>query len=163
MSWTPYLRAGGHVLSLLGPSLSRPEDVTDAFPSGVVQPWRIPEPGTFLEVVRPQHPAVASLREVAGGVPWNAFRVTQYWQVTASPGDTVIIGYAGSDHPALLERTSEVRDGETAIARGGTHLILTTPMPALANATRGWNQLFAGVDAWPAFLLLRDMVDSYRQ
>ncbi len=155
-----YLRAGGHVISLLGPSLSRPEDVTDAFPSGVVLPWRIPEPGAFFEVVRPNHPAVASLRDVAGGVPWNAFRVAQYWQVTAGPADTVIIEYAGSDHPALLERTTEVRDGETVVSRGGTHLILTTPLPALAVATRSWNQLFAGADVWPAWLLIRDMVDS---
>jgi hypothetical protein len=30
----------------------------------------------------------------------------------------------------------------------------------LATTTRGWNRLFSGADAWPAFLLIRDLVDS---
>ncbi|MGV3484230.1 MAG: BatA domain-containing protein, partial [Planctomycetaceae bacterium] len=70
---TRYLQTGGHVLSLLGPSLSAASDATDSLPAGIVRPWRIPQPGTFIEVIRPHHRAVASLREIAGGVPWHAF------------------------------------------------------------------------------------------
>jgi len=145
-----YLRSGGHLLSLLGPSLTRPEDTVDAFPAGLIRPWRTPDPGTFLEVIRPNHPAVASLREIAGGVPWNAFRVSQYWQLEPEKSDVVIARFAGTNHPAILERTVDP----------GIHLMLTTPLPALADSTRSWNRLFSGADAWPAFLLIRDMVDS---
>ncbi|MGV3486675.1 MAG: hypothetical protein ACO1RT_19815, partial [Planctomycetaceae bacterium] len=69
------------------------------------------------------------------------------------PSDVVIANYAGTEHPALIERPP----GD---AIGGTHLIMTTPMPALASTTRRWNQLFSGAEAWPAFLLIRDLVES---
>jgi hypothetical protein len=155
-----YMRSGGKVLSLLGPSLLRPEDTTDPFPSGLLRPWRVPPPGTFLEVIRPNHPSVASLREVAGGVPWSTFRISQYWQLASSPDDVVIARYAGTDHPALIERSVHRGDDESGVSPGGSHLIFTTPMPALAKTTRPWNELFAGTEAWPAFLLIRDMIDS---
>ncbi len=154
-----YLQSGGHLLSLLGPALTRPEDVVDAFPTGVIRPWRSPDPGTFLEVIRPNHAAITSLRDIAGGVPWNAFRVSQYWQLTPGDSDLVIARYAGTAHPALIERNPVV-DRDSTSPRTGSHLIFTTPLPALADSTRSWNRLFSGSDAWPAFLLIRDMVDS---
>ncbi len=71
--------------------------------------------------------------------------------------------FAGTEHPALVQRLAggEAADAElNGGARGGAHLILTTPLPALVGPARGWNELFSGSDAWPAFLLLRGMVQS---
>jgi hypothetical protein len=149
-----YVQSGGQLLSLLGPSLAS-DDPVSAFPAGIVRTWRVPEPGTFLEIIRPNHPAVSTLREIAGSVPWNAFRISQYWQMNVSEDDLIIARYAGTDHPALIERTSS-KDANQA----GVHFIVTTPLPALATATRGWNRLFSGADAWPAFLLTRNLVDA---
>jgi len=147
-----YLNLGGHVVTLLGPSLTAPDDTNESFPEGLVRRWRVPEPGTFVDIVQPSHPSVASLRDVVGGVPWPDFRITQYWQLQAANDDLVIAKYSGTEHPFIVQR-----QGSTS---GGTHLIVTTPMPALTPATRSWNQLFSGADAWPAFLLVRDLVQS---
>ena len=155
-----YLASGGHLLSLLGPATNKPDESSDTFPAGIARVWRVPSPGTFLEITRPSHPSVDSLREIAGGVPWGAFRVSQYWQLRPSESDVVIARYAGTDHPAIVERTSAATEGVKQTFGGGVHLICTTPLPALADSTRNWNQLFSGADAWPAFLLFRDMVDS---
>lgn len=148
-----YLENGGNLVTLLGPAMAmddRPsvETARGGFPEGLVRRWRVPVPGTFLEVERPQHPSVAALAEIAGGVPWNAFRINQYWELAArEPAETVVIRYAGTEHPALLQR-------------GNNHLILTTPLPALKEPARAWNELFTGTDAWPAFLLTRGMIQS---
>lgn len=158
-----YLAGGGKLISMLGPSLGRV--ATDAsattFPQGTLRRWRVPPPGTFLEIARPNHPAVLSLGDIAGGVPWNLFPINQYWQLQTQVGDTIVMRYAGTDHPALVERRAN-RDSASANApdNGGIHLILTTPLPALAGQSRGWNDLFAGTDAWPAFLLVREMMQS---
>lgn len=162
-----YLGRGGKLVSMLGPALGPAtgggvtiSDATapESFPEGLGRRWRVPQPGTFLEIVRPSHPSVAALADIAGGVPWNTFRVGQYWQLTPKAGDIVVMRYAGTDHPALIERRGGTGSGVGE--EGGTHLILTTPMPALVDPARGWNELFSGTDAWPAFLLVREMVQS---
>jgi len=158
-----YLAGGGKLISMLGPSLGRV--ATDAsaatFPQGTLRRWRIPSPGTFLEIARPNHPAVLSLGDIAGGVPWNLFPINQYWQVQTQPGDTIVMRYAGTDHPALVDRRIDRNAADpNGPDNGGIHLILTTPLPALAGQSRGWNDLFAGTDAWPAFLLVREMMQS---
>lgn len=170
-----YLSSGGKVISMLGPSLGRgiagPSATASGtsaasvsattFPQGTVRRWRIPPPGTFLEIARPNHPAVSSLGDIAGGVPWNLFPVNQYWQLQPQPGDTVVIRYAGTDHPALIDRRGNPATADKiGQNKGGMHLILTTPLPALAGQSRGWNDLFAGTDAWPAFLLVRELMQS---
>jgi hypothetical protein len=43
--------------------------------------------------------------------------------------------------------------------RQGKLLTLTTPLPALAESTRGWNELFSGSEPWPAFLLVRQFAE----
>lgn len=170
-----YLASGGKLISMLGPSLGRgiagpgatasgataSAAAATIFPLGTVRRWRIPPPGTFLEIARPNHPAVLSLGDIAGGVPWNLFPINQYWQLQPQPGDTIVMRYAGTDHAALVDRRGNRANGDQhGQANGGMHLILTTPLPALAGQSRGWNDLFAGTDAWPAFLLVREMMQS---
>jgi len=164
-----YLASGGKLISLLGPALgsaglaSSPgatptADAATTFWPGISRRWRVPAPGTFLEIVRPSHGSVAALADIAGGVPWNAFAIDQYWQLEPQVGDSVVIRYAGTDHPALIDRRSDTNGGHNGSS--GAHLILTTPLPALAGPARLWNDLFSGTDAWPAFLLVREMVQS---
>lgn len=170
-----YLASGGKLISMLGPSLGRgsvgPGVIASAtsasgvsaatFPQGTLRRWRIPPPGTFLEVARPSHPAVLSLGDIAGGVPWNLFPINQYWQVEPQPGDAVIIRYAGTDHAALIDRRGNPPTLDPNVPENrGMHYILTTPLPALVGQARTWNELFAGTDAWPAFLLVREMMQS---
>ncbi len=158
-----YLAGGGKLISMLGPSLGRVATGVSAttFPQGTVRRWRTPPPGTFLEIARPNHPAVLSLGDIAGGVPWNLFPINQYWQLQTQPGDTIVMRYAGTDHPALVDRRSNRNAADQeGPDNDGIHLILTTPLPALAGQSRGWNDLFAGTDAWPAFLLVREMMQS---
>ncbi len=154
-----YVASGGNVIWMLGPALAA-SDLEPRFGEGLERIWRAPEPGDFFEVIRPSHPAVRSLRDVVGGVPWNAFRVHRYWQINPTDDDTVIARFAGSGHPALIERTIVPSADNATNRQAGTKLIVTTPLPALAGESRAWNELFSGSDAWPAFLLLRDLVNA---
>ncbi len=154
-----FVARGGNLLLLLGPSLAN-NDIEQNFVKGLQRIWRAPEPGDFLEVIRPSHPAVKSLRDIVGGVPWSAFRVHRYWQIQTTPDDTIIARFAGTGHPALIERTVAPENPPVGTGSTGIKLLLATPLPALRGETRKWNGLFAGSDAWPSFLLFRDMVDA---
>ena len=150
---TNYLSNGGGVFAALGPSAkkspSKPNEST-WLPS-LVRRWRVPDESSFFQVADVMHPATESL---AGDTPWNDFPVTQYWQVAPTADDSVLIRFAGTDHPAFLGR--EIVDSESGAI--GRTLVLTTPLPALAKNTRAWNRLF-GVDPWPAWLLTRQSID----
>lgn len=144
-----YVAEGGGLLVALGPSAGG-ERLQTALTSTLVRPWRRPEPGTFLEVVRPQHPVFAPFRELAGDARWSDFPVFRYWELEPTDTDNVLARFAGTGHPAVSERT----EGD------GRIVTVATPMPALAEATRGWNELFSGQDAWPAFVMVRQIVEQ---
>lgn len=91
---------------------------------------------------------------VATDTPWSSFRVHQYWQLDPAPTDSVLMQYAGTSHPALVERTF-ASDGSS---NSGRLLVLSTPLPALSPKTRSWNSLF-GSDPWPAWLLSRQSIE----
>ncbi len=112
--------------------------------------WRAPEPGTFLEVTRPSHPVFSELAEIPGGVPWSPFRVNRYWQLALRPTDAVLARYAGTRNAALLERP----------IGNGRILFMTTPIaPSSQHRLASWNEWFSAADAWPSFLLMREIFD----
>lgn len=112
--------------------------------------WREPEPGSFLEWTQPTHPILSPLSTLPGGVPWSPFRVWRYWQLALEPTDNLLMRYAGSQNPALVERA--VGDGKL--------VLLSTPIvPSSRHPLAGWNELSSAADAWPAFLLLRQIFD----
>ncbi len=154
-----FVARGGNLLLLLGPSLAN-NDIEQNFVKGLQRIWRAPEPGDFLEVIRPSHPAVKSLRDIVGGVPWSAFRVHRYWQIQTTP--TTPSSRAIRWHWTPCSDRTNRCTGESPVGTGSTgiKLLLATPLPALRGETRKWNGLFAGSDAWPSFLLFRDMVDA---
>jgi hypothetical protein len=146
-----YVAQGGGALVCLGPAAGN-EALTSSWLPPLVRRWRSPAPHTFLEPLRPSHPVLSPLSEIPGGVPWSAYRVGQYWQITPAETDKVLVRFAGAGHPAVLERSVPVADGLPGIT-----IITTTPLPDLADPNNDWNDLF-GSDAWPAFFLVRNMV-----
>ncbi len=146
-----FLAGGGGVLISLGPSAGD-QAISSAFAPDLKRRWRVPDDRTFLQVTASSHPVT---EVVAQDTPWSDFGIAQYWQVATEPGDQVLMQYAGTDHAALVERI--VASGGDATLPGRI-LVLTTPIPALVQSTRGWNDLF-GTDPWPAWLLVRQIIE----
>lgn len=147
-SLAEFVAGGGGVLICFGPSAGQGELELAPLPN-LVRRWRRPEPGTFLEVLRPNHPVFSPLSNLGDEVRWSDYPVHQYWQLNPGEGDAVLARYAGTEHPAVIERP----DGE------GHWMMITTPLPAVAEPARGWNELFSASDAWPAFILVRQIVE----
>ncbi len=154
-----YVSGGGNLFVCLGPScdvtppVTTPVSVTSPIPT-LIRRWRSPLPGTFLDVVAPAHPLLSPFSEITPAPAWSDFRIQQHWQVGATADDSVLMRYAGTDHPALTERI--LKNDNDAIGRV---LTLTTPLPALAPGTRQWNELFSASEPWPAFLLVRQIAE----
>lgn len=150
-----FLAQGGGVMICLGPQAGS-SMLESSFAPKLMRRWRVPEPGSFLQVVGSKHPVT---EPVSSNTPWSSFRIQQYWQLQPLPNDQVLMRFAGTDHPALIERTfspSVSDDGDDGAA--GRLLVLSTPLPALSTATRSWNDLF-GSDPWPAWLLCRQSIE----
>ena len=158
-----YVQSGGGLLVCLGKS-SGDESLADSGLVKLVRRWRIPTPGTFFQIVQPSHPAMSAIVGTPGGIPWNDYRVNQYWEIESNDSsvDTVLIRYAGTDHPALVERRfSPANEDEDKVAGqrdAGRCLIVTTQVPDLSAADARWNDLY-GSEAWPAFVLVRQLAD----
>ena len=150
--WQEFSSSGKSLLVCLGPSCGDDEIVSEAFPK-CIRRWRSPQPHTFLEVVRPSHPILGPFADVKVTVPWNDYRVQQYWQIETDPKDKLLMRYAGTDHAALIERDVVGENGSV-----GRVVLCTTPLPDLVDAQNGWNDLF-GAEAWPAFFLVRFISD----
>ena len=147
-----YAEQGGGVLVCLGPAADDEVAESPLVPK-MIRRWRSPEPGTFFQMNRASHPVT---EPVSADTPWADFRVSQYWQVEAGESDSVLATYAGTGHPAIVQRL--IRAGTENQALSGRSLVLTTPLPALSKETRSWNELF-GSDPWPAWLLTRQCVE----
>lgn len=148
-----WVRHGGQLFVALGPAVDAEATSGEVDWPLVGDPrrvWRVPEPGTFLQIVRSGHPAVEAFSSFPGGAPWNAFRVHLYWQLRDREQWSGIMQYAGTEHPALAERSV----GE------GRVIALTTPLPARVPPARQWNDLLAASDAWPVFILVQQIFED---
>lgn len=154
-----YLAIGGSVLAAVGSNLGNERVSIDRWPQ-FDRRWRVSPPGTFLEISASSHPALFGLSNTPGGVPFQDFRIYQYWQTDPGTRWQTLMRYAGTDHPALLERSFNEADngpGSDGSARGRV-MILTTPIPALVPPSQAWNDLFSADESWPAFALVRDVI-----
>ncbi|MCO8124089.1 BatA domain-containing protein [Stieleria sp. TO1_6] len=142
-----YIAAGGSVFLAVGDALGADQVQVNGYPT-FSRRWRVPDPGTFLEISAASHPALNALAQTPGGVPFQDARVYQYWQVDPGDDGQTLMRYAGMDHAALLEiqATANVP---------GKLLILTTPIPDLV-AGESWNELFRS-GSWTAFALIREL------
>lgn len=111
--------------------------------------WRRPDPGTFMQVMQPGHPALSELSRTTGA-PWSAFRIRHYWQLSDASNWNELTRYAGTEHVALGQRTLGT----------GRVMVMTTPMPALLPPANRWNDLgVLGIsDAWPVYLILLQQI-----
>ncbi len=149
---TDYLNDGGRMLvSFGGESNLRSDD--NHWVSGTTRKWGSPPPVTFFQPVDYQHPLLKSL---GSNVPWADFRVKQYWQVEPSDQDQVIIRFAGTKHPAILERN--INKSASDNREDGKLMMIMTPFPAVTDKNKKWNNLF-GANAWPAWLLCRQGIE----
>jgi hypothetical protein len=145
-----YANSGGGVLVCLGPAAGEEPLETSLLPP-LVRRWRSPDPGTFFQVVNASHSVTEPL---SADTPWSDFRVHQYWQIKPHDDDNVLVQYAGTEHAAVLQRSFATSQNKSS----GHLLVVTTPLPSLAMATRKWNDLY-GTDPWPAWLMTRKSVE----
>ncbi len=143
------MRAGGKLFVALGPDLGESGSVDVAEWSLIGKPqrvWRVPDPGTYMQLVQSSHPSLVSLASVPGGAPWNAFRIYQYWQLEDEDRFETLLRYAGRDHMGLGQRRLEQ----------GRVMVMTTPVPALTELARPWNDLLSSTatGAWEVYLVL---------
>lgn len=148
-----YRTSGGSVFVAVGDALGHDQVTIDGWPT-FQRRWRVPEPGTFFDITSASHPALASLAMTPGGVPFQDFRIQQYWQVDPSGRGQVLMRYAGTDHAALIELSSLGPENESG---NGRVLVLTTPIPDLVAPSKAWNELFSADEPWPAFVLVREL------
>ena len=153
-----FMQTGGDVFVCAGPALGTGPVKVDPFPE-FVRAWRATDPGAFLEISAPSHPILKTLATVPDGVPFPDFRIRQYWQVNAEGPWQSLMQYAGTGHAALLECTLPKQEGpsDETSTQSGRLVVLTTPIPELADQKRAWNELFLQDSPWPAFLLVRDV------
>ncbi len=92
-----------------------------------------------------QHPVLASFRQYAGAIPWDAFPVFRYWELDdLHKGVGMVLPY-NDGRPALLERS----------VGQGRVLLMTTPISDRPNNSP-WNLLPVG-EAWPFLILVNEM------
>lgn len=151
-----YLKNGGQMLVSLGSRITMESDNSPWLSTEAIR-WRSPEPGTFLQPIDIQHPTLRTLTE---NVPWGDHRIQQYWKLNPETSDNILIKYAGTDHPAVIERS--IGGPSKSTSAQGRMILFTTPFPAISNDNKSWNQLF-GSNAWPAWLLCRQTIEYLSQ
>lgn len=116
---------------------------------------RAPEGSNWIWPRSFVHPILEPFANHRTNVPWNAFPVYRYWQLSdfASGVNTVL--RLNDLRPLFLERP---------VGRG-TVLTFTTPIgesPSVAGSAKSWNAL-ASSESWPIFILVNQMAEYLAQ
>lgn len=103
----------------------------------------------YLAPANYEHPVLAEFRTLGTNVPWDHFPVYYHWNLdNLTAGSRTVIAY-GNNKPALVA---------TQLGRGRV-LTLTTPLTDIRPRGRSrWNELWAGEDNWPSFMLWNEML-----
>ncbi len=140
-------QGGGKLLVSLGPSW-RGDNKLPGLAINLVRKWKVPDPGTYFEIVQPDHPALLNLSD--GNVSWPQYPVRIYWLAELGEGMSSPVRMAGTGAPALID----------APWGSGRLILLTTHVPGAFDSDTAWNQLLSGTDAWPTWLLLRQTMNQ---
>jgi hypothetical protein len=89
---------------------------------------------------------LATLRDAAGTIPWDAFPVFRYWQLDALAQSVQVIAPYSDGGPAVLERP----------LGKGRALTVTTSVSDNPNQDP-WSLLLSGENAWPFFVVVNEM------
>jgi hypothetical protein len=144
---------GRGLMLVMGPAIAdsriwNSSAISKLLPGKVSRQWRRPmtDRSIYFDMQRPNHPLWSVFDHAGPSIPWNRYPVVKYWVLDElDPASTVILRYASSGHPALIEQP-----------RGaGNVLTMTTTMTDVDTPEQPpWNRLFAADDAWPNFGLL---------
>jgi hypothetical protein len=149
-----YAESGGGVGIFLGHQAGSARDFNQETPQKLLPGplRRRSREETYLRPDRLDHPAVAGLRDYAEGIPWQVYRVYQFWEFEDLAPDTYVIAKFANGMPALIERS----------IGGGRLLTLATPIsdPLQPEGRETWNLLPTGPEPWP-FVVLCDQWAGY--
>jgi hypothetical protein len=111
-------------------------------------PVRTPPGEVFFSPTSLNHPIFALYRSMSTSVPWDRFPVYYYWPLDRLAADTRVVGTYSDGKPAIAE---------TSLGRGRV-LLFTTPAsePLSPKGRPCWNELWAGEDAWPWFVMVNE-------
>ncbi|TWT72216.1 BatA domain-containing protein [Crateriforma conspicua] len=146
VDWDAFFSRGSAAAIIAGPRLAGGFDQHDVLPT-FKRVWKVPSPGSFLEIVRPGHQIFDELASLDPQPRWSDFRIRRYWQIKSKKNQETLASYAGTDHPAIIAMQRDQ----------GRLAVMTTPLAAGTFQADRWNDLF-GSDAWPTFILTRQLV-----
>ena len=94
------------------------------------------------------HPIFTLFRSRNTSVPWDQFPVYYYWPLDQLASESRVVATFSDRKPAIVE---------TSLGKGRV-LTFATPAaePLNPNGRPCWNELWAGEDAWPWFVLLNE-------
>ncbi len=150
-----YVSSGGGLGVFLGRNADRGVDsfnqpaAQEVLPAAPKRQVRDKEGTTHLAPRDYQHPMLLALRDLAGGIPWDAFPVFRYWQLgDLAAGARVVVPF-NDGAPAIVERP---------VGKGRVVLV-TTSVSDNPNQDP-WSLLLSGENAWPFFVLANEMAGS---
>jgi hypothetical protein len=150
-----FVREGGGVAIFLGANARPVEPFRDLVQRellgariGGVLESPVRSPGVYVEPTSWQHPVLQIFRGSESSLPWDRFPIHYYWPLDQLSGDTRPVIPLSDGRPLLVEN---------ALGRGRV-LLFTTPgcEPLSPGGRTAWNELWAGEDAWPWFVLLNE-------
>jgi hypothetical protein len=102
----------------------------------------------YLAPTSYDHPILSAFRQIDAYVPWDRFPVYYHWNIDDLSADVRTVIAFGNQRPAVVE---PIR---------GRVLVMTTPLtePLRPRGRSPWNELSSGEDAWPAFVLVNEML-----
>jgi len=150
-----YVASGRGLAVFLGRNADRSIDAFNQPPAQEVLPAPVKrqvrdKEGTLHLAPRDyEHPMLFALRDMAGGVPWDAFPVFRYWQLgDLGAGARVVVPFSDGA-PAIVERPL-----------GKGRVVLVTTSVADDPSRDPWSLLLSGENAWPFFVLANEMAAS---
>lgn len=146
-----YAVQGGGVAIFLGRHASPDEPFNSASARELLpgSPSAIKRGGGQVTLGEGRHPMLTKFRELTELVPWDLSPVDQYWQFGDVSPNAAIVARFQDGGAALYDRH---------VGRGRV-LTLTTPVSEAPDEPGGaWNQLLTGIEAWPAMMLVNEMM-----
>jgi hypothetical protein len=149
-----WVRGGGGLLVVLGPSLQDPQNKADnglslLIPGEVKRQTRraMDDRSIFLNPILDNHPIWSIFERPIREIPWVNYPVFRHWDLeNLPPTASEIAKLTGSEKPGMVER----------IEGQGRILVMTFPYPEPEATAQSepWSEMFTtSADAWPGFAM----------
>lgn len=144
-----FAQAGGGVGVFLG-DRAAPAEAFNQSLAGLLQ-FKLSQQRTgptHLALTGRDHPMLAKFKPLGDEVPWDAFPIYHYWQLSELPEGTVpVVRYANGD-AAIVEQP---------LGRGRVLLATTSISDPPDKKPEPWSRLLTGLRPWPFFMLVNEM------